>query len=268
MFDEEKELLENNENNESSEDESKKEDLEDLLMEKDKPLDEDELSDAVEKGEEYEESENTPMNSIVEAETAYDYRALKYVNMYVVRVKRKSQITSIIMMVLALAAGAYIGFFVTKYFYFGIILGVLGLWMLYNILTEERRIDKQLKKYFQTHKPLKNKFLVNNEKIRVIASTETKTHTADYPWAYVQSIDIIPEYVFLFVNGSTPLVFDTRSVAFTKGTIEEFNKILKEQASLKPCKYYDKKFFKNTNFDIEYPVTLEEPKEKEEDKNE
>ena len=74
--------------------------------------------------------------------------------------------------------------------------------MLYNILTEERRIDKQLKKYFQTHTPLKNKFLVNNEKIRIIASNETGTHTADYPWAYVQSIDIIPEYVFLFVNGS------------------------------------------------------------------
>lgn len=266
VMEDEKELLNDEiETKEESLDENKddaEQDLEDLVEEKEKPLDEDELSSAVERGDEYEESENTPMDAIVEIETKYDYKTLKYTNMYVIRVKRKSRITNFVMMIASILLGTYIGIWGGKYFYFGIVLGVLGLWMLYNILSEEHRIDKQLKKHFLTRSPLIQTFLINDDKVRVIAQIGEKTQTADYPWAYVQSIDVIPEYIFLFVNGGAPLVLDSSATAFKKGTMEELRNILKEEASLKPYKFYEKKFFKNHNFDIEYPVTLEEKEER------
>ena len=235
----------------------KKDDLEDLALDKEVPMDKDELEDSLEHGDASEDNVDAPMESIIEVETEYNYRTLKYTNMYVIRVHRKSWITSLVITLLTFAATAYILIAARSYFYFAIIMGLLGLFMVYNMLTEERRIDKQLKKYFAQHSPLKQKFLVNEDKIRVIATVGEKTQTADYPWAYIQSIEVIPEYIFLFVNTGSPLVFDTKDSAFTKGTKEEFNAILKEQATLKPYKFYDKKFFRNNDFDIVYPDTLE-----------
>ena len=270
-FDELNELEKDKDNEETLTDESENldtsiDELEDELEGKQKeevPLSLDELEEAVQgKGEETEE--DTPMESIVEVETLYNFNTLKYTNMYVIRVKRKSQLISIIMaaitfgIAIALLIYGLINGATSNYWIAGLIF-LLGCWTLYNVLTEEKKIDKQLKKYFLTHQPFVQKFLINNDKVRVEVVNDGKVQRGDYPWAYVQSIDMTPEYIFLFTNNGAPLVITRKEESFLKGDKETLDNLIKEQASIKPFKFYDKVVCKN--LPNQEPVSIDDEKD-------
>ena len=240
-------------------------DLEDELegkVKEEEPLTEDELEDALEGKNVSVAEEDTPMESIVEVETLYNFRTLKYTNMYVIRVKRRSTIISLILTIvtfgiaIALLVYGLINKAVSNYWISGLIF-LLGCWTLFNVLTEEKKIDKQLKKYFTTHQPFTQKFLINHDKVRVEVTTDGETRRGDYPWAYVQSIDMTKEYIFLFTNNGAPLVIDRKESAILKGDAQTLDELIKEEASLKPFKFYDKPVCKHLD-DIDYPVTIED----------
>ena len=219
------------------------------------------------------EEQEPEMVPIVEVETTYDYKVLKYCNMYVIRVKRKSILINLIMAAVCVAIGGLILYSSLKNnnnnWIFSILTFLLAAWVVYSIFTEERRIDKSLVNYFKRNAPVKQKFSFDNEKIRITAVINGENRQADYPWAYVTEIHAIPEYFFLFVNGGAPIVVDRNPEAIVSGTMEDLENLIKEECSLKPFKSYDKPLVKRMAEVTYYePVIMEEDKEEQSDNNE
>lgn len=257
---EEKDNLEVQEESPKTEEENKE-----LVEVKEESL---ELESPVEEAKE----EVEEMNPIVEIETTYDYKVLKYCNMYVIKVKRHSTIINLIMAVITLAIGGLILYSSIKNqnnnFIFAIMTFLLAGWVIFSIFNEEKRIDKSLINYFKTHAPVKQKFSFDNEKIRISANINGEERQADYPWAYVTEIHAIPEYFFLFVNGGSPIVIDRNPEAVLTGTMDDLENLIREQCSLKPFKQYLKPFVKKLADVTYYTPVVEEVKEENTDKEE
>lgn len=208
-----------------------------------------------------------PMEVIAEVETTYDYRTLKYCNMYILKVKRKSTLIYSIMAAVCLIV-AIVSFIRMEGNgkWLSLIIAFLGLWTFKNIFTEEAKVDKSLQNFFRTNAPFTQRFAFDRERIRVTAMVDGEEKQADYPWPYIQEIHMIPEFFILFLNGGTPVIIDRDPSKLLKGTKEELEQIIREQSTLKPFKSYDKPFVKKM-IDITYYATLnqeeavvEEPK--------
>lgn len=248
MEDKEKDIIE----------EEKKEELKEQSLQLDESIT-GEIVDKTENTEEENQEETIePMESVVEVDTEYDYKTLKYCNMYVIRIKRKSRLIYSVMAAISFIIGILCFVFMEDINrYIGIIIFALGIWTLVSLFTEESKIDKSLETYFKTHAPFVQHFAFNHEKIRVTAIVNGEERTGDYPWAYIQEIHAIPEYFFLFLNGGTPIVIDRDSTKITKGTTEDLEQIIKEQTALKPFNQYDGVLVKNLK-DIKYYQAPEE----------
>lgn len=214
----------------------------------------------VETTEEAETTEATdelpPMEVIAEVETTYDYRTLKYCNMYILKVKRKSTLIYSIMAAVCLIV-AIVSFIRMEGNgkWLSLIIAFLGLWTFKNIFTEEAKVDKSLQNFFRTNAPFTQRFAFDRERIRVTAMVDGEEKQADYPWPYIQEIHMIPEFFILFLNGGTPVIIDRDESKLLKGTKEELEQIIREQSALKPFKSYDKPFVKKM-IDITYYATL------------
>lgn len=229
-----------------------------------------ELSNEENNEEEQAEETLPEMTPIVEVETLYDYKVLKYCNMYIYRVKRHSSIVSLIMAIVFIAISAIILYtsIVNKNnnYIFGIMTILLAIWVIISIFTEERKIDRSLVNYFKTHAPVKQKFSFDKEKIRITAVVNGEERQADYPWAYVTEIHAVPEYFYLFLNGSAPIVLDRSDDAIVTGTREDLENLIREESALKPCKEYNKPVVKRL-VDVTYYVpAVEEAEANEEEK--
>ncbi len=197
-----------------------------------------------------------PMEVIAEVETTYDYRTLKYCNMYILKVKRKSTLIYSIMAAVCLIV-AIVSFIRMEGNgkWLSLIIAFLGLWTFKNIFTEEAKVDKSLQNFFRTNAPFTQRFAFDRERIRVTAMVDGEEKQADYPWPYIQEIHMIPEFFILFLNGGTPVIIDRDESKLLKGTKEELEQIIREQSALKPFKSYDKSFVKKM-IDITYYATL------------
>lgn len=197
-----------------------------------------------------------PMEVIAEVETTYDYRTLKYCNMYILKVKRKSTLIYSIMAAVCLIV-AIVSFIRMEGNgkWLSLIIAFLGLWTFKNIFTEEAKVDKSLQNFFRTNAPFTQRFAFDRERIRVTAMVDGEEKQADYPWPYIQEIHMIPEFFILFLNGGTPVIIDRDESKLLKGTKEELEQIIREQSALKPFKSYDKPFVKKM-IDITYYATL------------
>ena len=228
--------------------------------------------DDSENKEEPEEEKLPEMTPIVEVETTYDYKVLKYCNMYVIKVKRKSLIINLIMALVCLGIGGLILYSSIKNqnnnYIFSIMTLLLAGWVIFSMFTEEKRIDKSLVNYFKTHAPVKQKFSFDNERIRITANVNGEERQADYPWAYITEIHAIPEYFFLFINGGAPIVIDRNEENVVTGTLQDLEDLIRNAASLKPFKSYDKPLVKHlANVTYYTPVEVvktDEVEEKEE----
>lgn len=218
-----------------------------------------------------EEEEKLPeMTPIVEVVTTYDYKVLKYCNMYVIRVKRKSILINMIMAIVCMAIGGLILYSSLKNgnnnYIFSILTFLLSFWVIFSIFTEEKRIDKSLVNYFKTHAPVKQTFSFDNERIRITADVNGEVRQADYPWAYVTEIHAIPEYFFLFINGGAPIVIERNPEAILTGTMEDLENLIRDEATTKPFKQYTKPLVKHF-VDVTYyePVVAEKEEENKEE---
>ena len=187
-----------------------------------------------------------PMEAVAEVETVYDYRTLKYCNMYIIKIKKKSTLMYSVMAAICFIVGI-VCFFTMEGInkYVALIIVGLGFWTLKNIFTEESKIDKSLETFFRTHAPFKQSFAFDHEKIRVTAFIDGEVKQADYPWPYIQEIHAIPEFFILFLNGGTPILIDRDESKLLQGTKEDLEQIIREQSVLKPFNVYNKPFVKN-----------------------
>ncbi len=186
----------------------------------------------------------------VKLTTSLDYRTMKYLNIYLLKYKRKTFLLYGILIVLSIAAAVYLGISSKGKDYIWIILfGLVILYTCYQAFSMERNLDKHLKNFFTTHKPIDQTYTVSSENIKLSVSTDP-TREDTFDWAYISEIAEIPQYYFLFISGSTPMVFDKNNII--EGSLEELEEIIKEKTALKPYKKLDKEIIKK-------PITFVQP---------
>ena len=164
----------------------------------------------------------------VKLRTKFDYRTMKYLNLYVMKYKKKTFFLYGVMVGVALGAGIYM--FLTSEdnnYLWPIVFGLVIVYTIYQALNIEKNLDKHLKNYFSNRPVVDQIIEINSDKITVSISTNPD-EKADYDWAYIGEIDEIPQYYFLFLNANTPIILDKREEAFEEGTLEDLKEIISE----------------------------------------
>lgn len=249
---EEKELLQNNENEEVKEEVLNDNEIENLENLEDKQETNDEP--IVEE----KPLEKTPMESIIETSTTYDYPAQKHCQMYRLRVKGHSLLINLGFLLVILGITVYL--FITEEGYLFSIFGALfSLYQVYNIVFEERKIDKFLQKFFLTNDRFTLNYYINNDMIRFTQMVDGEERWADIPWAYVQEVHRVEEYYFLFVSGSgrgqSILIIKRDASLITKGSLDELDTLVKKACEFKSYVVYNKKYFSKL-IDVKYKDEL------------
>ena len=212
------------------------------------------------------------MNKVT-VQTKFDYKTMKYLNLYLMKYKRKSLLLYIILLVLSLGGGTYL--FVSSLgsengpnYVWPVAFGLISLYTLYQMLTIERNLDKHLRNYFRSRPLLTETIEVSDEKLVITVCTRPNK-PQEYDWAYVNEICELPGYYFLFMNNNTPIILEKNHEAFLDGTLEELDIILKEKIQTKPYKKCDREIVKRPIPEINYidPV-IEEDEPTEEEKAE
>ena len=184
--------------------------------------------------------------------TKFDYRTMKYCNLYIIKYKRHT------FLVYAIMAAITIGFSIWSFvsslldenegtnYLFPIIFILFAVYMLYQGLNVEKSLDRQLEAYF-ANKPVTEQIVeISEETIKILSRGlgEVEANPIDVDWSQVTEIHEIPEYYFLLVGKNTPLIIDKSSEAFLEGSLEELKAIIDEKAKAKPYKHVDKNIVK------------------------
>ncbi len=195
----------------------------------------------------------------IRTKTKFDFKALKTANLYLLRVKRKSYIVYAILAVICVAAGIYsvltsedLG---TK-IGFGIVFALIAGMSVYNAFSEEKKIDKSLIKFFQNNPAMTQYLSFNDESLAIVVPSNGKLEKVSYDWAYVQEINVLNDYIIMFLNGNFPIIINRNDESMIEGTQEELLNLIKEKGALKPYRVYEKEVIKNFSDPIEY---VEEP---------
>lgn len=170
--------------------------------------------------------------------TKFDFRTMKYCNKYIIYYKNKAYLLSLILGLVVVGLGAYTlvtALMANQNILFGVIIALMGLFMVYSGLSLDKKIDAQLTSYFSSNPVREQVCTITNEKITIARENDTDGGIS-YDWAYVSEIHAIPEFYMLFVNKRTPLIIDRNPLSISKGTKKELDEIIKEKAELKPFK--------------------------------
>ena len=176
----------------------------------------------------------------VKVRTKFDYKAMKYLNLYLLKYKRKTYLLYTILIVLAIAFGTYL--FISskgKDYLWPIVFALVVVYTVVQAFSIEKNLDKQLDRFFNNRGVIEQTIEVSEEKITITVSTRPN-EPVDYDWAYIGEIVEIPQFYFLFVNGNNPIILDKSSEAFIEGSLEELVMILTEKAQTKPFKKIEK----------------------------
>ena len=194
----------------------------------------------------------TPMESLFEVDTDYDYRAQKYCQMYRLRVKNKTIIINIVFSLILLALSVYMFLYNEgNARLIAILPFIFFLYSVYGIIFEEKKVDNYLRKFFASHAKFTLHYKINKDMIRFTQIVNGEERWADFPWAYVNEVHKIPEYYFLFLNGGNILIIDRRNECMKKGTQTELDEFLREICEFKPFVVNNKNFVK-TLVDVTY----------------
>ena len=210
--------------------------------------------------------EEFTMNNVT-VKTKFDYKTMKYLNLYLMKYKRKSVLLYVVLLVLSLGAGTYL--FISSLnkesgpnYIWPVAFGLISAYTLYQMLTIEMTLDKHLRNYFRNRPLLTETIEVSEEKLVITVCTRPNK-PQEYDWAYVNEIIELPGYYFLFINNNTPIILEKNSEAFLDGSLEDLQAIIKEKIETKPYKKCDKEIVKRPIPEINYldPVIEEEPAE-------
>lgn len=183
----------------------------------------------------------------VKNSTKFDYRTMKYCNLYIIKYKRKSFLIYAIMA--AVTLGVAVFSFITSLqakeangmgYLFPALFVLFAFYMLYQGLNIEKSLDRQLVAYFANRPVAEQIVEFTDEKLTVSRAVNgEQTEPVDLDWIQVTEIHEIPEYYFFFVGKNTPVIVDKRPEAFLEGTLEELKTIVEEKIAAKPYKKLD-----------------------------
>lgn len=200
----------------------------------------------------------------------YDYRTMKYFNMYNAAVRRKVPLIYLIFGILTFGLGIYM--FLSTYLkaqkdpeismtstYFTVaIFAFFCFYFIKQALTFEKFVDKQITNHFSVHKVAKQHIRIREDKITLIPVNKPE-EAFSYDWVQVTSVEEIDEFFFLYI-GKSPLIIDKNPEMMVEGTYEQMLEIFEEKIEVKPYKRYNKKVVKK-------PITYVHQDDLEEDEN-
>ena len=178
------------------------------------------------------------MNTI-KTRTKYDFRTLKYCNLYLIKYKKKSYLISYLFALITFGIAIYT-FVGSKQTVFGIIFIALGFLMVFQSLTIERKLDQNLERFFFKKPVTEQTFIMNEEKVIIVNDKEPEKNV-EYDWAYITEVHAIPQFYLLFIGKfQAPLVIDRNEESLLEGTKEQLDELIKKVAELKPYKEINK----------------------------
>lgn len=203
--------------------------------------------------------------------TKFDFRTMKFCNLYLLNYKRKSYIMYIVLIALALGASSYFAFFADpKNYVMAGLFVLVALYVLYQSLSMEKSLDRSLTNFFYNRPVVEQTIELDEEGITITASTRPN-EPQKYEWIFVNEIHAIPEFYMLFVGKNAPVILDRSAEALIEGTKEQLDLLIKEKAETKPYKEVNKTIVKRP---ITYvhnyvaPVNTKEAEVVEENKDE
>ncbi len=184
----------------------------------------------------------------------YDYRTMKFYNMYNAAVRRKIPLIYFIFGLLTIAGAIYMlisSYFevqkdpeasMTSTYFIVVIFAFFCFYFIKQSVTFEKFVDKQITNHFNVHKVAKQNIRIREDKITLIPVNKPE-ESFSYDWVQVTSIEEIDEFFFLYI-GKSPLIIDKNPEMMVEGTYEQMLEIFAEKIEVKPYKRYDKKVVK------------------------
>ena len=176
-----------------------------------------------------------------------DYRTLKYYNVYVLKHVRKFYLLYAIFLVLLIGGGVYS--IIAKTYIVAALMGVFALYLVYQMFSIERTIDRQLTAHFMRRRPQVQEYTFTDEGIKVTPADGGDP--IEYEWVYVTHIYEIPQFYYLYL-GKQPIIVDRNEEMILEGTKEDLDGIIAAQATKKPYKKLDKNILKEP-VEFNYP---------------
>lgn len=219
--------------------------------------------------EETETNEDSQENSVEETEVKeknyddykvitsikYDYRTMKYYNMYNTVGKRKLPIWYFVLGVISFAfavynvVSTYLAYkktpeevSMTSAYIFGAIFVLFAIYLIKQALTFENMVDNAIANHFANHKVHEQNIAINDEKITLIP-VDNPRDDFSYDWSQVVAIHEIDQFFYLYI-GKSPLMIDKDPLKMVKGTYEELEEIIDSKIKLKPYKRVTRKIVK------------------------
>ena len=176
-----------------------------------------------------------------------DYRTLKYYNVYVLKYVRKFYWLYAIFLLLLI--GGIVYSVIVKTYVVVALMAVFALYLVYQMLSIERTIDRQLTAHFMRRRPQVQEYTFTDEGITVVPAEGGDP--INYEWVYVTHIYQIPQFYYLYL-GKQPIIVDRNEDMILEGTKEDLEGIIASQATKKPFKSLDKNILKEP-VEFNYP---------------
>lgn len=208
---------------------------------------------------------------MIKLKTKYDFRTFKYFNYLTLKYNKKIHIWYLVLAIFALGGLVYTTFIMPNNLYvslttnaekpsflFPVVFLLIVIYLIWQIFNIEKRLDTQLIRMLGKRKPIEFIVELDADEIRIFdAEKQDEEPLTKYPWAYITSVNEIPEYYFL-MSGKRPIVIDRREEMIIEGTKEELDIIIKENSIAKPYKRFDNFVLKGRT-DLEYKEVVAEP---------
>lgn len=192
-----------------------------------------------------------------------DYRTLKYYNVYVLKYVRKFYL--IYALFIALLLGGVVYSIIAQSYIITALMGVFALYMVYQMFTIDKTVDRQLTGHFLRRRPQVQEYTFTDEGIKITPTDGGDP--IDYEWIYVTSIHQTPQFYYLYL-GKQPVIVDRREEMIIEGTKEDLEGIIASQAEKKPFKIINKEILKEP-VEFNYPDydAMEEAQRQAEEEN-
>ena len=192
------------------------------------------------------------MNNL-KVKTKIDFKALKYANLYLMRVKRKSYLIFSILCAACIFGAVYslISGGMNNLL-FAIIFFVFALYAVYTMLTFEKKVDNSLIKFFSQNAPMTQYIALDEDNISICLKGKDGLEKVSYDWAYVNEIHKLKDYYLMFLAGGMPIIIERNEETVIEGTMAEVDELIKNKGELKPYRVYEKELVKNFVDPVQY----------------
>lgn len=200
----------------------------------------------------------------------YDYKTMKYYNMYNAVYRRKLPLVYLIFGIITIGLGIYMlinGYLqakndpevnMTGTYLTTAIFAFFAFYFIKQAITFEAFVDRQIASHFAVHKVALQHIKIREDKITLIPVNKPE-ESFSYDWVHITSIEEIDEFFFLYV-GKQPLIISKDPNMMIEGTLEQMIEIFDEKIQTKPYKRCNKKIVKK-------PITYVHQDDLENDKN-